>query len=95
LSKRPLFYSAFVMNTASHVLHGLWRAPEAANHEFNSLRHWTKVAAEVDKATTLRACLGPGRGDRLPDTHPAAAHRGAFSDNDLLNGVDEPVGIIG
>jgi hypothetical protein len=48
LSNRPLFYSAFVMNTASHVLHGLWRAPEAENHKFNSLRHWTKVAAEVD-----------------------------------------------
>jgi hypothetical protein len=32
-----------------------------------------------------------GGGDRLPDTHPAAAYRGAFSDNDLLNNVDEPV----
>ena len=50
MSKRPLFYSAFVMNTASHVLHGLWRAPEAENHKFNSLRHWTSVAAEVDRA---------------------------------------------
>jgi FMN-dependent oxidoreductase (nitrilotriacetate monooxygenase family) len=38
------------MNTASHVLHGLWRAPEAENHKFNSLRHWTSVAAEVDRA---------------------------------------------
>ena len=46
MTKRPLFYSAFVMNTASHVLHGLWRAPEAENHKFNSLRHWTSVATE-------------------------------------------------
>jgi hypothetical protein len=32
-----------------------------------------------------------GRGDRLPHTHPAAAYRGAFGDNDLLNGVAETV----
>ncbi|MFA7513009.1 MAG: LLM class flavin-dependent oxidoreductase, partial [Mycolicibacterium vanbaalenii] len=50
MTKRPLYYSAFVMNTASHVLHGLWRAPDAQNHRFNSLRHWTSLAAEVDKA---------------------------------------------
>lgn len=50
MTKRPLFYSAFVMNTASHVLHGLWRAPEAENHKFNSLRHWTSVATEVEAA---------------------------------------------
>ena len=47
---RPLFFSAFVMNTASHVLHGLWRAPEARNHEFNKLRHWTSLASSVEKA---------------------------------------------
>ena len=50
MTKRPLYYSAFVMNTASHVLHGLWRAPEARNHDFNSLRHWTSLAAQVDAA---------------------------------------------
>lgn len=50
MSKRPLYYSAFVMNTASHVLHGLWRAPEAQNHKFNSLRHWTSLAAQVERA---------------------------------------------
>jgi len=50
VTKRPLYYSAFVMNTASHVLHGLWRAPEARNHDFNSLRHWTSLAAQVDAA---------------------------------------------
>jgi hypothetical protein len=36
-----------------------------------------------------------GRGDRLPDTHPAAAHRGAFADNDLLNDVGNPVRAAG
>jgi long-chain alkane monooxygenase len=49
-SRKPLFYSAFVMNTASHVLHGLWRAPNAHNHEFNSLRHWTSLASAVEAA---------------------------------------------
>jgi len=49
-TKRPLYFSAFVMNTASHVLHGLWRAPEAQNHRFNSLRHWTSLATTVERA---------------------------------------------
>lgn len=44
----------------------------------------------TDKPGTLRHKL-LGRGDRLPDTHPAAAYRGAFTGNDLLNGVAEPV----
>ncbi|BBY15176.1 LLM class flavin-dependent oxidoreductase [Mycolicibacterium litorale] len=47
---KPLYFSAFVMNTASHVLHGLWRDPSAHNHEFNSLRHWTSLATTVEKA---------------------------------------------
>lgn len=38
------------MNTASHVLHGLWRAPEAQNHRFNELKHWTSVATSVENA---------------------------------------------
>ncbi|PJK21993.1 NtaA/DmoA family FMN-dependent monooxygenase [Mycolicibacterium goodii] len=50
MSKRPLYFSAFVMNTASHVLHGLWRAPEAQNHRFNELKHWTSVATSVENA---------------------------------------------
>lgn len=48
--RKPLYFSAFVMNTASHVLHGLWRAPEARNHRFNSLTHWTDLARQVDRA---------------------------------------------
>ncbi len=39
-----------------------------------------------DKSGTLRQKL-VGRGDGLPDTHPAAAYRGAFTDNDLLDNV--------
>lgn len=47
---RPLFFSAFVMNTPSHVIHGLWRDPEAANHEINSLEHWVNLARYLDGA---------------------------------------------
>ena len=47
---RPLYYSAFVMNTPSHVIHGLWRDPEAANHEINSLSHWVELARYLDGA---------------------------------------------
>lgn len=46
---RPLYFSAFVMNTASHIQHGLWRHPDAENHKFNSLRHWTNLAREVEE----------------------------------------------
>jgi FMN-dependent oxidoreductase (nitrilotriacetate monooxygenase family) len=47
---RPLFYSAFVMNTPSHVIHGLWRDEAAANHEINSLTHWVDLARYLDGA---------------------------------------------
>ena len=49
-AKKPLFYSAFVMNTTTPLLHGVWRAPDAENHKFNSLRHWTSLASTLDKA---------------------------------------------
>ena len=32
---RPLLFAAFVMNTASHILHGVWRRPDARQIEFN------------------------------------------------------------
>ncbi|GAC67838.1 LLM class flavin-dependent oxidoreductase [Gordonia soli] len=49
MSDRPLYFSAFVMNTPSHVLHGLWRKPEAQNHQINSLEHWIELARYVDR----------------------------------------------
>jgi hypothetical protein len=61
---------------------------EVADRLFPTLRERGLMA--TDKSGTLRQKL-LGQGDRLPDTHPAAAYRGAFSDNDLLNNVDEPV----
>jgi long-chain alkane monooxygenase len=57
---------------------------EVADRLFPTLRERGLIAG--DKSGTLRHKLF-GRGDRLPDTHPAAAYRGAFGDNDLLNNV--------
>ena len=44
----PLFFSAFVMNTASHILHGVWRQPEARQIAFNSLEFWVELAKELE-----------------------------------------------
>ena len=65
---------------------------EVADRLFPTLRERGLIA--TDKSGTLRHKL-LGRGDRLPDTHPAAAHRGAFGDNDLLNNVGAPVAAAG
>lgn len=46
---RPLHFAAFVMNTASHITHGLWRAPDGNQIDFNDLNLW------VDLAKTLEA----------------------------------------
>jgi hypothetical protein len=62
---------------------------EVADRLFPTLRERGLISTE--KSGTLRHKLF-GRGDRLPGTHPAAAYRGAFDDNDLLNGVGEAVG---
>ncbi len=44
----PLLFSAFVMNTASHILHGVWRRPDARQIEFNSLELWVNLAKELE-----------------------------------------------
>ena len=45
---RPLLFSAFVMNTTSHILHGVWRRPDARQIEFNSLELWVNLAKELE-----------------------------------------------
>ena len=44
----PLLFSAFVMNTASHILHGVWRRPDARQIEFSSLELWVNLAKELE-----------------------------------------------
>ncbi|MCB1748222.1 MAG: NtaA/DmoA family FMN-dependent monooxygenase [Gammaproteobacteria bacterium] len=45
----PLLFSAFVMNTASHILHGLWRQPDARQVDFNSLEMWIDLVRELER----------------------------------------------
>lgn len=42
-------FSAFVMNTASHMLHGLWRRPDAGQLGFNSLTLWIDLVRELER----------------------------------------------
>ncbi|MFI8569272.1 NtaA/DmoA family FMN-dependent monooxygenase [Rhodococcus sp. NPDC078407] len=46
---RPLRFSAFVMNTTSHIVHGAWRRPEAEQTGFSSLEHWVSLAKELER----------------------------------------------
>lgn len=46
----PLSFSAFVMNTTSHILHGAWRDPDARQTDFNSLQHWIDLAKTLEEA---------------------------------------------
>lgn len=46
---RPLRFSAFVMNTSSHITHGAWRLPAARQTEFDSLEHWISLARELER----------------------------------------------
>ncbi len=45
---RPLHFSAFVMNTASHIIHGLWRQPGAEQIRFNDLHVWVDLARRLE-----------------------------------------------
>lgn len=46
---KPLLFCAFVMNTASHILHGVWRRPDARQTEFHSLDLWVDLARELER----------------------------------------------
>ena len=67
----PLVISAFVMNTASHILQGLWRRPEGHQIEFNSLDFWVDLAVDLTatRARVLHATYAPGFIERFPDIH--------------------------
>jgi long-chain alkane monooxygenase len=46
--QRPLHFAAFVMNTASHITHGLWRAPDGGQIAFNDLNLWVDLAKRLE-----------------------------------------------
>lgn len=48
---RPRFIlSAFLMNTSSHILGGMWRHPEAQQHRFHELAPWVDLARKLEDA---------------------------------------------
>ncbi|SCX21866.1 NtaA/DmoA family FMN-dependent monooxygenase [Mycobacterium sp. UNC267MFSha1.1M11] len=47
--QQHLHFSAFVMNTTSHILQGLWRQPDAGQTNFNSLEHWVHLAKVLER----------------------------------------------
>ncbi|KAE8765478.1 LLM class flavin-dependent oxidoreductase [Georgenia thermotolerans] len=47
----PLIFSAFVMNTTSHIYQGTWRHPDARNLEHNSLEYWVELAKLLEAGT--------------------------------------------
>ena len=44
----PLHFSAFVMNTNSHIQHGLWRHPSAQQADFNDVNLWITLAKKLE-----------------------------------------------
>lgn len=48
-ARPPLLFSAFVMNTTSHIVQGTWRLPDAGQTEFNSLHHWVELAKLLER----------------------------------------------
>ena len=44
----PLHFSAFVMNTNSHIQHGLWRHPLARQADFNDVTLWIDLARRLE-----------------------------------------------
>jgi len=48
MSTRPLHFSAFVMNTASHITQGLWKQPHGDQVRFNELDLWVDLAKKLE-----------------------------------------------
>lgn len=46
---KPLSFSAFVMNTASHIIHGLWRDEEGQQIHFNDVELWISLAKRLEQ----------------------------------------------
>ena len=46
--RRPLLFSAFVMNTASHITQGLWRDDEGLQRNFNDIDLWVSLAKTLE-----------------------------------------------
>jgi long-chain alkane monooxygenase len=43
-----LLFNAFVMNTVSHIQHGLWRHPDARQADFDDVQLWINLARTLE-----------------------------------------------
>lgn len=50
MTRKPLRFNAFVMNTNSHIHHGQWQRPEAQQTEFTDVNTWINVARLLEDA---------------------------------------------
>lgn len=48
MNTKPLSFSAFVMNTASHIIHGLWRDKDGHQRDFNDIELWISLAKKLE-----------------------------------------------
>ncbi|HEY5334270.1 MAG TPA: NtaA/DmoA family FMN-dependent monooxygenase [Solirubrobacterales bacterium] len=48
MNDQPLNFCAFVMDTPSHIIHGLWRDPEGDQIRFNELDLWIDLAQRLE-----------------------------------------------
>ncbi len=48
MNDRPLNFCAFVMDTPSHIIHGVWRDPEGEQIRFNELDLWIDLARRLE-----------------------------------------------
>ena len=48
MNDQPLNFCAFVMNTPSHIIHGLWRDPEGEQLRYNELELWVDLAKRLE-----------------------------------------------
>jgi len=67
---RPLRLAAFVMNTSSHIQHGLWRHPAARQTEFDDVDLWIGLARTLERGcfdamffADVVGLYGPAEGD--------------------------------
>lgn len=69
--RRPaLHWAAFVMDTVSHIQHGLWRHPEARQLDFDDIDLWTGLARTLERGrfdamffADVVGLYGPADGD--------------------------------
>lgn len=45
----PLIFNGFVMNSANHIFHGMWRHPENQSVSYENLDYWVKLVQMLER----------------------------------------------